>query len=598
MSSFPENWDLSSLSDPPDSDAFQDYVSNLEENLRSLAESASLIFGTNKTVTRLSDLLELYQELRTQYTDLTAVVECYAAAESENDLFQKIEARLATFRPYLEETQTLIDYFLTHLPVLEFEGLEESNDFFKSISFYLAESRASARFRLPKAEEKLALQMDIDGLHAWSRLYDKLSGKLKVQVLEKGEFVSKSPGQVLYDSSERSIRQNNYFASNKAWRTISDSCAAALNHIAGARLLRVERLNLDDHLAYPLHLGRIQRETLDAMWQAISARKQMLVDYLEVKRKMLGLKEMAWYDLQAPLALGLPGTRNQVDYADACERICESFKKFSQPFGEFSEMALRERWVEAENRSGKRGGGFCTTIHSKRQSRIFMTFTGSPDGVSTLAHELGHAYHSWVLRDEPFLHQQYPMTLAETASTFAEAVLGDDELQQATSIPEKLTMLDKMLQDSVAFLMNIHARFLFEDEFYKQRRSGELSAEQLSELMVNAQKEAYSNSLAEDGWNPLFWVSKLHFYISTYPFYNFPYTFGYLLSLGMFQVGKDDPGFPQQYDKFLISTGKMTAEQAVKASFGQDITDVDFWDACLNVVDSRASEFCEIAQQF
>lgn len=596
MSSFPDVWDLSSLANQPESDEFRESLSNLGENLKSLAESAAIVFGTNKSVTRLSDLLQLYQELRCQYTDTVAIVECYAAADSTNELYQNYEALLATYRPYLEQIQTLIDYFLTHLPVLEYEALEESDEFFRSIKFYLAESRATARFRLPKAEEKLASEMDIDGIHAWGRLYDRLAGKLKIPVLEKGDFVHKSPGQVLFDSPERSVRENNFFASNKAWHEIADPCAAALNHIAGSRLLRVKRLNLDDHLSYPLHLGRIQRETLGAMWSAVSERKQMMVDYLEVKKRLLGLDQLCWYDLQAPLSVGAIGESPQIDYGDACEKIIDAFRGFSQQFGEFSEMALREKWIEAENRSGKRAGGFCTTIHAQRQSRIFMTYTGTPDGVSTLAHELGHAYHSWVLRDEPFFHQQYPMTLAETASTFAEAVLGEVELKEANSAAEKLVILDKMLQDSTAFLMNIHARFLFEDRMHQLRLEQELTADQLSELMVAAQKEAFGGALDDAGWNPMFWASKLHFYISTYPFYNFPYTFGYLLSLGIFQMGRSEPNFPLKYDKFLVSTGHKTSEQAVESSFGHDLTGPAFWNQCLDVVQERVTQFSELAK--
>ena len=259
-------------------------------------------------------------------------------------------------------------------------------------------------------------------------------------------------------------------------------------------------------------------------------------------------------------------------------------------------MALKEKWVEAENRSGKQQGGFCTTLPTARQSRIFMTYTNSADSMSTLAHELGHAYHSWVLRDQPLFLQDYPMNLAETASTFAEAVLGEQRLQRAKTDYERLQLLDGMLSDAVAFLMNIHARFLFEDEFHRQRRQGELTAAQLNQLMENAQREAYLGVFSDDGWNPQFWVSKLHFYITSLPFYNFPYTFGYLLSMGVYAIGKDaGKDFPEQYRKLLIATGSQDAEDAVLSTMGFDLRKPDFWMKCLSIVSERVKQFVSLA---
>ena len=252
--------------------------------------------------------------------------------------------------------------------------------------------------------------------------------------------------------------------------------------------------------------------------QRSRANKSVLKDYLSKKAQLLGIDRLSWYDQFAPLPQ-LPGVGNvdDIPYDQACTWIVDAFESFSSDLGDFAKMSLSERWVEAENRSGKQQGGFCTGFPTARQSRIFMTYTNSADSMSTLAHELGHAYHSWVLRNEPVFLQDYPMNLAETASTFAEAVLGEQRLQHAKSDYERLQILDGMLGDAVAFLMNIHARFLFEDEFHQKRAAGELTADQLNEMMLAAQRAAYLDALSDDGWNPRFWVSKLHFYITSVP---------------------------------------------------------------------------------
>jgi oligoendopeptidase F len=224
-----------------------------------------------------------------------------------------------------------------------------------------------------------------------------------------------------------------------------------------------------------------------------------------------------------------------------------------------------------------------------------MTFTDSADSMSTLAHELGHAYHGYVLRERPLFLRHYPMNLAETASTFAEAVLGEQRLVQSASAAEQIEILDSMLSDAVAFLMNIHARFIFEDHFHKERAEGEVATNRLSELMLEAQQRAYLNGLADDGWNPGFWISKLHFYISGWPFYNFPYTFGYLLSLGVYALGVDGgKEFPDQYRRLLMATGCQDAEEAVQSTLGYDLTSPEFWNKSLDIVEQRVMRFLEL----
>ena len=192
--------------------------------------------------------------------------------------------------------------------------------------------------------------------------------------------------------------------------------------------------------------------------------------------------------------------------------------------------------------------------------------------------------------------QEYPMNLAETASTFAEAVLGERRLESSESTAERMSILDGMLSDATTYLMNIHARFLFEDAFHCERSDGELSTERFSELMLASQQEAFQNALADDGWYANFWVSKLHFYITELPFYNFPYTFGYLLSLGVYALA-DEFGseFPDRYRQLLIATGCQDTEQAVESTLGYDLTGPEFWNKSIDVIEQRVEQFADLA---
>ena len=184
----------------------------------------------------------------------------------------------------------------------------------------------------------------------------------------------------------------------------------------------------------------------------------------------------------------------------------------------------------------------------------------------------------------------YPMNLAETASTFAEAILGGRRLLQTRNGAARLQILDGMLTDAVIYLMNIHSRFIFEDKFHKERPTGEISPDRFSELMVEAQQEGYAGALSD--WNGRFWASKLHFYISSLPFYNFPYTFGYLLSLGIYALARErGPAFADQYNQLLLATGCQDAEEAVQSSLGYDLSSGAFWHKSLDLVESRVQEF-------
>jgi len=591
--SHPLNWDLNTLLPAPGTSDFCSLWDTYRTSLQELADRSDSLppladcSGTDAWGKFLAD----YERAETTAGDLRSGIGCYAADDAENVQIQQLEAAISALDPLRERIAANVEFAFQEIDAAGFDAWLARSPEMRRIEYFLRLRRRNAQFRLPKEQELLAADLGVDGIHAWGRLFDRLSGSLKVKVMERGEIVEKSPGQIRFDVPDRGTRENNFFAADRAWKTIEGSCADALNHITGTRLTIYKRLGLRDHFEAPLNFNRMRRETLEAMWSAVSDRKPMLVDYCRRKANLIGLDQLSWWDVTAPL----PATSSGVDtitYDDACEQIFSAFEEFTSTFGGFARMAVGDRWIEAEDRKGKRQGGFCTGFPGKRVSRIFMTYTNTADSMSTLAHELGHAYHSHVLRDEPMFLQDYPMNLAETASTFAEAVLGNRRLRTAPGSDDRLQILDGMLGDAVIYLMNIHCRFIFEDRINQERPNGELSPDQFSELMVAAQKTAFANCLADGGWNGRFWASKLHFYMSVLPFYNFPYTFGYLLSLGLFALaGERGPAFAEQYDNFLLATGAYDTEQAVQQTVGYDLTTPDFWHKSLDIVEQRVKEF-------
>jgi oligoendopeptidase F len=185
------------------------------------------------------------------------------------------------------------------------------------------------------------------------------------------------------------------------------------------------------------------------------------------------------------------------------------------------------------------------------------------------------------------------MNVAETASTFAEMIVANAALRQTNTKEQKLVLLEDKLQRSVAFYMNIHARFLFETRFYEERKKGTVPADRLNELMVEAQKEAYCDALGD--YAPYFWASKLHFYITSVPFYNFPYTFGYLFSLGIYaRAIKEGAKFEEKYIALLKDTASMTVEDLAEKHLDVDLTKREFWEDAIELSIKDAEEFIRI----
>ncbi len=257
----------------------------------------------------------------------------------------------------------------------------------------------------------------------------------------------------------------------------------------------------------------------------------------------------------------------------------------------FAENALKNGWVDAKQGSKKRAGGFCTGIPLLKESRILMTYTDTFDSQSTLAHELGHAYHSHVLRNKPPLSQAYPMNIAEAASTMCEMIVADSALKSATTPKQKLLLLDDKITSYLAFNMNIHSRFLFETGFHEKRKKGFLTPDEINELMVASQTKAYSGAL--DTYLPHFWCYKMHFYFTDATFYNWPYTFGYLFSLGTYNVLLNN-NFEERYIALLEDSGSMEMEDLAKKHLGVDLQKEDFWQGAIDILNRNIDEFLKI----
>lgn len=344
-----------------------------------------------------------------------------------------------------------------------------------------------------------------------------------------------------------------------------------------------------------MHGSRIQAETLDYMMSVAKANRDIGQKAGLLMAQVHGLDEMKpWNHLAAMPALS--GDAKVYDFDEAINVICEAFETVNPDMSEFVRMMVKNGWIDAKPSANKRLGAYCTKLPATRTPLVFMTWSGSRSDLMTLAHELGHAFHNWVIRDLPLCQTYYPMTLAETASIFAENIVRDHLIAKAESTDEKLEMLWEELSSALALMVNIPVRYEFEKAFYERRQSGELTAQEFCDLMSETWKEWYGDAMSEA--DPYFWASKLHFSISDVSFYNYPYLFGFLFSKGIYaQRESKGENFYADYINLLRDTGNMTAEQVVEKHLSMDLTKPDFWLQSVALVREKIDEFERLLTQ-
>ncbi len=532
-------------------------------------------------------LLKALQAIDLRLGECDAFILCLQSQNLSDARANQLRAEFVSLDAKFQIFNNNFDAYLASLSEAEFTQLSHDPTL-AELQFILNERRERARQKLSADKENLITDLSIDGYHGWGEIYPSLVGEVKVDY--KGEMLSFGQAENRLTDPDRPVRAEIFHGLEHVWKQKEALFSQVLNHIAGFRLKVYAKRNWDDVLQEPLFENRMQSETLQAMWQAVERHKQPLVSFLQAKARLLKLEKLAWYDIEAPL---FAETTEFFPYDQGSNLIIDRFAAFHPNMGEFARTACREKWIEAEDRPGKRPGGFCVSFPKSRQSRIFLTYSGTMVNLSTLAHELGHAYHTAMIDDLPRFAQHYRMNVAETASTFAEQILSDAFLEQAKTKEEKLNILSDRIERAVVFMMNIQARFLFENEFYEQRKQQFLSAKDLCAIMQNAQQKAYCNQLST--WHPYFWAAKLHFYFTGVPFYNFPYTFGYLFSLGIYSQGKKQgPAFAKAYDALLKETGMMSVEDLARKHLGVDLTKPDFWNDAAALAVSDVDPFLKL----
>ena len=537
-----------------------------------------------KSVETVIDATNAAREaVRTVY----AYVSSFVTTDAKDAEAQAIDSRLkAQFAPLA----ALGSRFNEWVAAFGADALGERSPLAADHLWPLQKAERSAQHLMTEAQEDLYAELSVTGSQAWSRLWSDVTSQLTTTVTAPDGTAEELPITVVRaraSDADRERRRAAYEGELEGYRSVEIPLAAAMNAIKGEANAINRRRSWEDALAPNLFANNVERETLDAMQHAVVESFPDFRRYLRAKAALFGDEQLAWYDLFAPV----PGTVTARTWEQATQSVLGNFGSFSPALRGLAERAFAEQWVDAAPRAGKSGGAFCMSLRED-ESRILLNFDGTLDGVQTLAHELGHAYHNTTLADRTPLQRQTPMALAETASIFCETLVVHSALQTAAE-GERLALLETDLSGAAQVVVDIHSRFLFERSVFERRKDATLAPAALCELMTEAQETTYGDGLATDIRHPYMWAVKPHYYGSS--FYNWPYTFGLLFGIGLFaRYQQDADRFRANYDDLLSSTGLGSAAD-LAGRFGIDVRSTDFWTSSLDVIRARIDEFCTLS---
>ena len=600
MSKTPPHWDLSNVYaglDSPELTADIAWVRDASAALQTLYEDEL------KAVTPEAPAEEINSAVSTVVNQLNAVILKFATIRAylhsyiTTDSYNKEALRLASefdqvmvgFRNVNVVLEAWIGQFKARLPEVLALGNSAGEH-----AFPVTEIAEQSQYLMSEKEEILATELGLAGASAWGKLQGTITSQKSVDFDLDGEIQSlPMPALInLHAHPDENVRRRAYEAEMAAWEEVREPLAACLNGIKGwVNTLNAHRGRVDA-LAEPLDQARIDRETLDAMMSAMQDSFPTFERYFKAKAARFGQDALPWWNLFAPVGK----SEMTFTFEEAREFILENFGTFSAELRDFAQGAFENNWIDAEQRSGKRGGAFCMSVPAVKESRILCNFDGTLDQVMTIAHELGHGYHNFNMfqADKTMLQRETPMTMAETASIMCETIVFNAILENVTDPDEELALLETALIGDSQVIVDIYSRFLFEKEVFERRAKAELNSDELCEIMDHAQAATYGAGLDPAFRHPYMWTWKPHYYSAGLSFYNFPYAFGMLFGVGLYAIyQRRGAEFVPDYKKLLSSTGEAPAAE-LAARFGIDIRSKQFWADSLAVIAKRIDRYCEL----
>ncbi len=578
-----DRWSLDVLYSGFDDPKFQSEFNQLDgfvEKFKNTAES----LGSKDERTTTKEVLTLLEEYQKCFNRLVNYCALRQNADTNDGESVSNLGRLIQKNNDITPFATAIDKYLSTLSDLD--AIIGDDEMLQDYSFYLHEMQKSAKYLLSEEVETALGAMDMSGGNAWSDLQGYLTSSVKVEY--KGDTTTLSAIRNMAYDANPEVRKSAYEAELAAYDKIKDAICFSLNSIKMQDLTECKLRGHASPLDKVLFNSKMQRATLDALLEAMKEYMPNFHTYLRSKAEALGHKNgLPWYDLFAPM--GKSDKKYTVE--EAKSYLMNIFEKENPQLAKIVDRAFEENWIDFFPREGKVGGAFCAGLDSEKQFRVLTNYDGSMSDIVTLAHELGHGYHDFMIFDNRPLNTHYSMPVAETASTFNENIVVNYAIKNAANDDEKLALLEGQLSDVTQIICDIYSRFLFESKVVNNRSENFMFADELCNIMLEAQKEAYGDGLDHDVLHPYMWVCKGHYYSAGLGFYNFPYAFGGLFARGLYaKFQQEGPAFLEKYNYMLKETPVRSVEDVAKIC-DIDLTSKDFWLMSLHSYDEAINEY-------
>ena len=583
-----DRWSLDVLYSGFDDPKFQSEFQKLDEFLEKFKTTVAGL-GSKDARTTVKELLTLKEDYQTTVNRLANYCSLRQNADTNDGESVSYLGRLIQKDNDVTPFATAIDKYLATLPNLD--DIIGDDEMLQDYAYYLHEIQKSAKYLLSEEVETALGAMDISGGNAWSDLQSYLTSSVKVDY--QGETTTLSAIRNMAYSPDPETRKSAFEAELAAYDKIKDAICFSLNSIKMQDLTECKLRGHASPLDKVLFNSKMQRATLEALLEAMKEYMPAFHSYLRAKAEALGHKNgLPWYDLFAPM--GKSDKKYTVEEAKAY--LMHIFENENPRLAKIVDRAFEENWIDFYPREGKVGGAFCAGLDSEKQFRVLTNFGGTMSDIVTLAHELGHGYHDFMIFDNRPLNMSYSMPVAETASTFNENLVVNYAIKHAANDEEKLALLEGQLSDVTQIICDIYSRFLFESKVVNNRSENFMFADELCNIMLEAQKEAYGDGLDHEVLHPYMWVCKGHYYSAGLGFYNFPYAFGGLFARGLYaKFQQEGPAFLEKYNYMLKETPVRSVEDVAKIC-DIDLTSKDFWLMSLHSYDEAIEEYKKLVK--
>jgi oligoendopeptidase F len=580
-------WDLSDLYEGADDPRFEADVKDADEGAAAFRDR---YYGkvAELSAAELAEAIAERERIDSVLTRAAYFAHLYFATDMADSARGALVARLTEKGAELE-TQLL--FFELEIAALEDDAAEElvASAQLDRWRHWIHSLRKFRPHLLTEPEEKIFTEKSVSGVSAWARLFEELLGALRVEIdgVEVGfeEAMSK-----LY-SGDRDER-----------RTAAEAVTVALEPGLRTRTFIFNTILqdkfIDDRLrAYPTWLSarNLRNETTDEAVQALidatTSRYDVVQRYYRLKARMVGLDTITYYDRFAPIG----DDPKKVSWEEARDVVVEAYSEFAQESGDIAERFFRESWIDAPPRDNKRTGAFCATTVPGAHPYILMNFTGDRRSILTLAHELGHGLHGSLAMPLGLYNADTPLTTAETASVFGEALTFKRLLALEDDPTRKLNLLAGRIEDSIATVFRQIAMNRFEDAVHTERRGeGELAPERIEELWLESQRQMFGDSVDVDGYGT-WWSYVSHF--TGVPGYVYAYAYGFLFALAIFRRYEiEGDSMVEPYFELLRSGGSKAPEELAEI-VGLDLTDPSIWASGIDALSGELDEAEALAKE-